>query len=1202
MAFRLVCMVLDPPLACALAAAAKEAAMQAGVEIRVESWLLHELADPGRRADLAGALSGADLFLGAVLNLDAEVQTLVGLLQARRPAVVAVFHSQPEALLQTRLGEFDALTFERDGSLGQIQALARGHGIMLPARSAAVLARLPQWLPLLPPDRFSGLRAYARAAQLWDEGSPPALSALIVHLLAQHPAGTGHIMVPHVPPLPAVGLWHPRAGQVFAGLADYRAWYRPPDGQPAVAVLLHRRWVLTGDTAHYGAVLNALEAQGLAVYPGFADLDVTPLVEQVWRPVQVQVLVNLAAFNLVGGHGRPAPERAVAALQTLDVPYLTPVPVLFQSLARWRENPRGLTPPQLTMQVVMPELEGGAEPWPYAGAGPDGTMAPEPEAVAWLARRVGRWVRLRTKPVAERRVAITLFSQPPGQGALGTAAYLDVFRSLHHLLTALKAQGYTVEVPADPAELLHCCVGGSEARYGSGDLPLAGRVGLRDYQRWVPGWRRIAECWGRPPGETDTDGRDLLVFGCHFGHVFVGLQPSFGYEGDPMRLLMRPDFTPSHAFAAYYAWLEHEWQADVILHFGTHGALEFMPGKQAGLAATDWPAALIGDLPHLYLYAVNNPSEAAVAKRRGGAVTIGYRTPPLAQAGLYRTLAELRQTLRAYWAATGENTRAGTLTALRALAEQAHLDDEVPPNGDDYPGRLDAYLQTLAARWIPVGLRVVGAPATAAEVAELLRAAAAVPRPEWADGPPGDAEISAVLAGGDGPAALVSLRDGLQADTELPQLLRALAGHYISPGPGGDPLRNPAVLPAGRNLHALDPWQVPTRAAGHAGALAGRQLLERLTADGAPWPEAVAVVLWGSDNIKTGGEGIAQALWLLGVEPVADSLGRMTRLQLLPSATLGRPRIDVAITCSGIFRDLFPGTLGLLQEAVLLAARADEPPDRNYVRRHALELSTELGIPLDEAAQRVFAARPGQYGTGVNTAVLEGSWTKPADLASVYMERMGYPPGPNGEGRDARRVLQGMLRRTVVTLQNVDSTEVSLADIDHYFEHLGGLNAAVAAARGSAPAAWVVDGTAAGQARVRGLREALRLEVRTRLLNPRWYEGMLAHGYQGVNEVAVRLENTYGWLATTGEVDGWALDMVADTFLLDPAMRRRLADLNPRAAGRMAARLTEAAGRGLWVTSAQRLAALQAAADELSDRAEGVAGGGQAAGAGGTRR
>lgn len=1189
MAFRLVYVVLEPPLARALAAAATRAAALAEVELTARGYLLHELADPARRADLAADLATADAFLGAVLTLDAEVQVLTDLLAARRPPVTAIFHSQVEVLLQSRLGDFDGRTFRQGGSMARLLARLREQNIPLPGLPNVVLAALPQLLPVLPPGEFPGLVAYAQAARLYADGTPDALAALLLHLLNQHPQVAGRLPVPAVAPLPPVALWHPRAGRAFSTLAAYRDWYQPEPGRPAVGVLLHRRWVAAGDTAHYAAVLGALEEQGLAVYPAFADLDVTPLVQQVWQPAAVHALVNLAAFNLVGGHGRPAPERAVAALQALDVPCLAPVPVLFQSLEQWRASPRGLTAPQLTMQVVMPELEGALEPWPYAGAGPDGAMAPEPEAVARLARRVRRWVTLRQKPPSQRKLAVTLFSNPPGKGALGTAAYLDVFRSLHNLLLALQARGYQVEVPPDPEALLRLCVGGPEARHGSGDLPLAARVPVARYQAWFPHWRRLQPCWGRPPGDLDTDGRHLLVFGRAFGNIFVGLQPSFGYEGDPLRLLLRPDFAPTHAFPAYYAWLQHGWGADAVVHFGTHGALEFMPGKQAGLAASDYPAALIGDLPHLYLYAVNNPSEASIAKRRGGAVTVGYRTPPLARAGLYRTLAELRETLGAYWQAEGETARQGALAAVRALAEQAHLDDEVPPAGDDYPQRLDAYLQTLAQRLIPVGLRVAGAPPAPGELAELLRAAAAVARPEWAGQPPGEAEVAAVLAGGPGPAPLVALREGVQADADLAQLLRALDGCYVPPGPGGDPLRNPAVLPAGRNLHAHDPWKIPTPAAVRAGALAGQRLLARLAAAGEPDPGAVAVVLWASDNIKTGGEGIAQALWLMGVEPVADSLGRMTRLRLIPLEALGRARLDVVITCSGIFRDLFPGAMALLQQAAELAALAPEPPAQNHLRRHALELAAELNIPLAAAAQRVFAARSGLYGTGVNTAVAEGAWTGTADLARTYVERMGYAAGPDGEARDARAVLRGVLGRTRATLQNIDSTEVSLADIDHYFEHLGGLSTAVAAARGAAPRNWVVDGTTGG-AEVRGLREALRLEVRTRLLNPRWYEGMLRHGFQGVNEVAVRLENTYGWLATTGEVDGWALDAAADTFLLDPAMRQRLAALNPRAASRMAARLLEAAERGLWAPAPQRLAGLQAALAELEDRVEGIVG------------
>lgn len=1236
MALGLVFVVMEPPLLQALTAAARRAGTAAGLEIAPRGFLLHDLSRPEELARLQSALTGADLFLGAVLHLDREVQVLARELAARRPPVAAVFHSQAEALALNRLGDFDGLTWCRDGSFARAHAALRRAMAGLPASVNAVLGALPHLEQALPPGEFRGLRAYARAGRLWLEGTAPALEALILHLANQHPVHAGRLYVPEVTPLAQSGLWHPAAGRAFGHLEAYRTWYaghRPDlaaEERGAAAVLVHRRWVAAGDTGHYAAVVAALEDQGLAVYPAYSDLDVTPLVRQFWQPAGADCLVNLTSFNLVGGHGRPSPERAVAALEALDVPYLAAVPLVFQTLDQWRASPSGLSAPQLVMQVVMPELEGGAEPWVYAGPGPGGAMAAAPAEAARLARRARRWVDLRRTPAAGRKVAITLFSNPPGKGALGTAAYLDVFASLWELLRSLQAGGYAVDLPPDPAALLQAVLGSEGVRYGAGELPVAGRLSPGRYRKLVPGWQRISRCWGPPPGDIDTDGQHLLIFGRALGNVFIGVQPSFGYEGDPLRLLFHPEAAPSHAFAAYYAWVQDVWGAGALLHFGTHGALEFMPGKQAGLSADCWPAALSGDLPHLYFYAVNNPSEASIARRRGGAVPVGHRTPPLAAAGLYRTLAELKETIHAWRQAESDVSRQGAFAALTALAERAALGDEVPVSSDaaDYVDRLGRYLAELAARQIPVGLHVAGRPASPAAAAELLWAAARVERAEWgnrslagavaaATGAPAEAAeagarrlLETLVADGSAAAAalaaelplpdwegrlaplLTRLLDGLRREQELPALLAALAGRFIPPGPGGDPIRNPGVLPTGRSLHALDPWRVPAPAAWRAGQLAVDRLLDRLRAEGdGGCPDAVAMVLWGSDNIKTGGEGIAQALWLMGCAPEADSLGRITRVRLVPLAELGRPRIDAVVTCSGIFRDLFPSAMQLLQEGARLAALAGEPPEQNHIRRHALELARELSIGVEAAAARVFAAPAGQYGTGINHVVGEGAWDQGADLADTYLRRMGYAWNGDGNGRAAQQVLAGLLRRAPVTLQNVDSTEVSIGDIDHYFEHLGGLTAAVATLRGHRPRAMLVDGTT-GRSEVRSVREAVRLELRTRLLNPRWYEGMLRHGYQGVNEVAVRLDNTYGWLATTGQVDGWALDMAADTFLLDDALRGRMAGVNPRAVRRMADRLLEAAHRGLWQAAPERLDGLHAVLDEMEDQIEALAGAG----------
>jgi magnesium chelatase subunit H len=1126
---RLTAILLDSQQVGPLRAAAREAC------VSLDTFLLHDLDE----AALRRAVRQADAVFGGVLHVHEPVMRIAAILQEERPGKVLIFHSQPEALALTRIDDFDA---SQPHWREAVTAL-RTAGAPLPAMLNVLLAALPQVEGLLPPGRFQGLRLYARASRLWTDGSVSSLRTLMHMLCGQDVAE-----IPST--ISQIGLWHPKGG-AFGTLADYEAWYQPT-GQPAVGVFLHRRWVAGANTGHFASVIAQLESQGLAVYAGYSDLDATPLVDQFFAPAGVECLLNLISFNLVGGHGRPDPRRAAALLERFDRPYLCAIPLVTQSLQDWRNSRMGLPPHQAVMQVAMPELEGGAEPWVYAGPGDGDAAVADPPQAERIAARVRRWIDLRRTPRHDRKVAVTIFSMPPDKGSVGSAAYLDVFRSLHRLMQRLQAEGYQIDVPASLEELTRAVLGADTALPGAESIPAAGRLTVRDYKNLVPAWPRIARCWGAPPGLLETDGQSITIRGKAFGNLFVGVQPSFGYEGDPMRLLFHPDASPSHAFAAYYAWIDQVWGAHALLHFGTHGALEFMPGRQVGLGADDFPALLVGDLPHLYFYSLNNPSEASIAKRRSGAVIISHLTPPLQQAGLYRTLVALRDAVR--------DCQAGNphaLEVVRELTLAADLDGEVAP-GDRYIERLSAYLLELDTRLIPVGLHVAGD----------------------TDGLEETARASADLRGGDETVA-AEVRNRAAASDELGALVRALDGRFVPPAPGGDPVRNPEVLPAGRNIHALNPWSVPSPVAQRT----GRALTDGLLAGLARIPEAVAVVLWGSDNIKTQGEAVAQALWLLGAVAEADSLGRMSRVRLVPLAELGRPRIDVVITCSGIFRDLFPSVMNLLDQAVLAAATADEPMELNYVRKRALALAADLKVPVATAARRVFAAKPGQYGTGVNHVVQESTWESGQEIGEVYLERMAFA---YGRGEDAVRegeVLRAALAGVETAVQHMDSVELGLSDIDHYFEHLGGVISAVERLSGAKPDAYVID-TATTGGKPRLLQDALRVESRTRLLNPRWYEGMLQHGYQGVHEVAQRLDHTFGWQATTGAVDGWVFTGAARVL---QEQAERMKALNPQAVHRMAGRLLEANERGLWDAPLADLTAVRTLRDDVEATMEGIA-------------
>ncbi|HWI65150.1 MAG TPA: cobaltochelatase subunit CobN, partial [Symbiobacteriaceae bacterium] len=462
----------------------RNAAARAGVELDV--FLLHDLDEEALRR----SVRRADAVFGGVLNLDGPVQRVAAILAEEQPPLVVIFHSQVEALTLTRIGDFDA----SGPSWREAVAALRQAGAPLPGLLNVFLAALPQVESLLPTGQFQGMRLYARALRLWQDGSVGALTALLQLL-------TGQSVVPHTP-VPLIGLWHPSGGY-FTHLREYKTWYGPGE-RPAVGVILHRRWVAGENAAHFAAVIAKLEAQGLAVYAGFSDLDATHLLEGFFRPAGVECLLNLISFNLVGGHGRPDPARAAALLESFDRPYLCAVPLVLQTLEQWRASRQGLAPHQTVMQVVMPELEGGAEPWVYAGtaSGADGVVADAVMAER-LARRVRRWIDLRRAPRAERKVAVTIFSMPPDKGSVGSAAYLDVFESLWRLLGRLRGAGYRVELPSGVDELRLLVLGTD----GTASVTVADRLPVGEYKRLVPEWPRIARCWGPPPGLVDADGR-----------------------------------------------------------------------------------------------------------------------------------------------------------------------------------------------------------------------------------------------------------------------------------------------------------------------------------------------------------------------------------------------------------------------------------------------------------------------------------------------------------------------------------------------------------------------------------------------------------------------------------------------------------------------------------------------------------------------
>ncbi|SDJ57302.1 cobaltochelatase CobN [Nonomuraea maritima] len=730
--------------------------------------------------------------------------------------------------------------------------------------------------------------------------------------------------------------------------------------------------------------------------------------------------------------------------------------------------------------------------------------------------------------------------------------------------------------------------------------------------------------WGPPPGELFVHEGDIVLAAMRSGNVVVMVQPPRGFGENPIAIYHDPDLPPSHHYLAAYRWLSAEFGAHAMVHVGKHGNLEWLPGKSAGMSAACAPDAAIGDLPLVYPFLVNDPGEGTQAKRRAHAVLVDHLVPPMARAETYGDIARLEQLLdeHATIAAMDPAKLPAIRAQIWTLIQAARLDHDLgladrPHDSefDDFLLHVDGWLCEVKDAQIRDGLHVLGqAPSGAARVDLVLAMLRA--RQMWSgrETLPGLREALGLAE--DGSAALNdvdraeatarALVEAMEerswspdaapevAHTVLPagserveqvariltfaatevvprlarttdeidHVLHALDGGYVPAGPSGSPLRGLVnVLPTGRNFYSVDPRAVPSRLAWETGQAMADSLLERFRADTGEWPRSVGLSVWGTSAMRTAGDDVAEVLALLGVRPVWDEASRrVTALEPIPLAELGRPRIDVTVRISGFFRDAFPHVVAMLDDAVRLVAGLDEPDADNYIRAHV----KATGGDERQATMRIFGSAPGAYGAGLLPLIDSRNWRDDADLAEVYAVWGGYAYGRDLEGVAARPQMEDAYRRIAVAAKNVDTREHDIADSDDYFQYHGGMIATVRALTGRAPAAYVGDSTRPDAVRTRTLSEETSRIFRARVVNPRWLAAMRRHGYKGAFELAATVDYLFGYDATTGVVADWMYDKLAETYALDPENREFMAQSNPWALHGIAERLLEAAERGMW--------------------------------------
>ena len=1058
-------------------------------------------------------------------------------------------------------------------------------------------------------------------------------------------------------PLPRTVIYHP--AQPTADLAHWQAQWQAH--WPVVPLLFYRSHLQAANTGFVDTFCARLQAAGLNPLP----IAVASLKEEGCL-VQVQAWmdeVDAAIILNTTGFAQSSPETPHLRPFRRDIPVIQAI-CAQDNQALWQANAQGLGARDLAMHIALPELDGRIISraisfkdlaWHNERSQSDVVCyRAHVERMDFVAELARKWAALARLPNADKRVALVLANYPTRDGRIGNGVGLDTPAAALNILRAMQQQGYPVaDLPDSGTALIHALLGGVTNDLEQLDLrPCAQSMALDDYLAafaLLPEANQAAvrERWGEPAADPMFRNGRMMIAGLRMGLTFVGIQPARGYQVDVSAVYHDPDLVPPHGYLVFYFWLRHTYGADALIHVGKHGNLEWLPGKGVGLSEQCWPDAILGPMPNIYPFIVNDPGEGAQAKRRTQAVIIDHLMPPLTRAETYGPLRDLELLADEYCDAQMlDPRRAQALEKdILALVRETRIDHELQmaegAEPADWLPRLDTFLCDLKESQIRDGLHVFGESPQGRLRADTLLALLRIPR---GNGQGAQASLLRALAkafalgfdpldcdlgapwSGPRPAALAELtaepwrsagdsRERLELyaaqlieraldgplelgdgfddvqlilghlrDTVAPRLdacgpaemhglLAALAGRFVPAGPSGAPSRGRLdVLPTGRNFFSVDVRNLPTTTAWRIGFASANLILERHLQDHGDHLRQLGLSVWGTATMRTGGDDIAQAMALMGVRPVwATGSQRVDDFEILPLSLLDRPRVDVTLRVSGFFRDAFANLLRLFDAAVQAVAALDEPDDLNplaaKVRSEQAQLLAE-GVSAEQAAReagwRIFGAKPGAYGAGVQGAIDGRLWQTREDLAEAYLNWGAYAYGADDEGTAARAPFARRLGQVQAVLQNQDNREHDLLDSNDYYQFQGGMLAAVETLSGQTTASYHGDHSQPDVPRVRTLKEELNRVVRARAANPKWIEGVKRHGYKGAFELAATVDNLFAFDATTHLIDDHQYALLTDAYLLDPDTRGFLQEHNPAALRDMAERLLEAQQRGLW--------------------------------------
>jgi cobaltochelatase CobN len=1121
---------------------------------------------------------------------------------------------------------------------------------------------------------------YEKILQYSNYGGTKNFENLLLYLVNRFKGCAYKVEAPEK--LPWHGIYHPDFKHILT-LEEYLSKKYTPE-KLTVGVWFHQTHWQSGDTEFVDNLIREIESRGANVIPVFftgvedllpEDSGLKWIIENYFmrdgRPL-VDVVVSLLMFSL--SLYTRQDETVDSLLKMLNVPVIKAI-LAWNTLEEWQSSLQGLSPIDIPINVAMSEFDGKLITVPIAAKSfcekdlTTGTriikFAPIPERIGKLASLSLNWAKLKRKPNSEKRVAIIFHNYPPRNDTIGDAFGLDSPASVLNILKGFREAGYKLDyLPENGQKLIEDLMQRvtNDRRWISlqelAERAVA-RISKIQYLKWfnelpIDVREKMEKHWGKPPGKLFNYNDELLVPGIINGNIFIGLQPPRGFLEDPASIYHSPDLPMPHHYYAYYRWIRDIFKADVIMHIGKHGTLEWLPGKSVGLSDSCFPDIVISDLPNIYPYIINNPGEGTQAKRRSYCCIIDHLTPAMHEAKSYEEMAELELLLQEYYHA--KTSDRGKLPALQRqiwdkvcqvkLEHDLGVDEETAfASFEAFTEKLHGYIHEVSDTLINDGLHVLGEPPRETCLDKFVVALTrlsngAVPSLREAIAELRGYSFEDIIANmgkitGEGKTygdiikevnnlslelikrfrsrnfqkeVIDSVAEEVLGKTspkirscleyivnflvpalegttnELTNALSACEGAYVPPGPSGSPTRGMAdILPTGRNFYSLDPRAIPSQAAWQVGVSLANSIIERYLRDDGKYPENVAIVIWATDAMKNKGDDIAEILYLMGVKPIWEKTsGRVTGLEVIPLEKLKRPRIDVTVRASGLFRDTFPNIIYLIDEAVELVANLNEPPELNYIAKHVRDELAELktkGVDLEEAKTqaycRVFSDRPGAYGCGVSDLIDSKNWRSQKDLAEVYVTWGCYAYSRRKYGFRSPELFKKRLSKVELTIKNIDTREYDLLSGDDWYDAHGGMDLTIKTLRGEAPRSYYGDSSDPKRVKIRSTEEEIKHVFRARLLNPKWIESMRRHGYKGAGDLSRTIDFVFGWDATEEVVEDWMYEELAEKYALNPEMQEWLKKVNPYALQNMLERLLEAIERGLWQATKEMKKKLQ---------------------------